>query len=122
MIEDALVARIKTAPTVTAANISVRPWLRDGVPAIVYINLSSEMQRSDAGTDGFEVSRWQVDCWAQNYGAARDLARSVRSVLDDFRGEVGSDYVELTLFQGMRDDYDADAKLHRVILEYEILQ
>lgn len=122
MIEDALVARIKTAPVVAAANLSVRPWLRDGIPAIVYINLSSEMQRSETGTEGFEASRWQIDCWAQNYGAARDLARSVRSVLDDFRGAVGSDYVELMLFQTMRDDYDADAKLHRVILEYEILQ
>lgn len=122
MIEDALVTLIKSAAVVAASNARVKPFLREGTPAIVYTNISSEMQRSESGEEGFEQSRWQIDCWSNTYESSRSLARSVRGVLDNHRGVVGSDYIELVLFQSMRDDYDVDAKLHRVILEYEILQ
>lgn len=53
---------------------------------IVLHLISASEGRTMQGRDGLERSRVQIDCYATNFGAARQMARSVKGVLDFYRG------------------------------------
>jgi hypothetical protein len=71
------------------------------LPALVLNTISDVQEYTLDGATGINESRVQVDCYASNYGAAKQLSRSVLRLLSAYQG--GG-------FQGVfhvssRDDY-----------------
>lgn len=55
------------------------------LPAIVLTVISDAAQPTYRGPDDLSQGRVQADCYAQSYGAAKALARAVRTLLDGYR-------------------------------------
>lgn len=60
----------------------------------------------DADGTGAKSGRWQIDCWADNYGAADVLSIQARDAL----------YAAVTVGEitDNPDDFDSSTELHRV--------
>jgi hypothetical protein len=59
-----------------------------GLPCLVYSRVGVARQQKFCGTDDLVRSTFQIDCYAQTYGGADDLASATRGALVDFRGSV----------------------------------
>lgn len=91
------------------------------LPAISYQRISGPRQYDSVGATGRVHSRFQVNCWAETYAGARDLANKVRLALNDHRGVLGdkSNVGSIELVAD-RDDFETSTEFNRVILEFII--
>jgi hypothetical protein len=56
------------------------------LPYIVLHVIDDQEDHTYQGPDGLSQGRVQVDCYGATYGQAKTLSRSVRGVLDGYRG------------------------------------
>lgn len=81
-------------------------------PAIRY-QFVDQVPVADLGGDGDEQTdtpRVQIDAVANTYKAARDLGRAIREAMKTITTPA--------MLEDQRPVYDADAKVHRVSLDY----
>ncbi len=86
-------------------------------PAIVYSVISSVPENSLTGTASTRLSQFrvQVDCYAKTYLEAHAVAEAVDSVLD------AQSSPNLSIWrESSRDDYDNEAELHRVSMDFGV--
>lgn len=96
-------------------------------PLIIYARGGGNRWRSLTGPSGLAQAEIQVDAYAAEYEAVKDLARAVRHALDGFRGRVlvASDPdvhvrvggISLLTDRDMMEDA-VQPKLHRVSADY----
>lgn len=90
------------------------------VPAITYQRISGVRNDNLDGPSGLVRARIQINCWAKLYEQCKDLARAVRIAMNSFNGsQYGTTGIATTLLNDMDDD-DPQAKLKRVIMDFEI--
>lgn len=88
---------------------------QDGaLPALVYTIVSAVPINSLGGFSGLINPRVQIDCWAKTYGQAKALAEAVHQAMDTRNANFDA------LLIDMRDDYEEDTKLYRVLQDYSI--
>ena len=93
-------------------------------PAIAYTRISGQRVHVMGAISGVASPRIQIICWAETYGAAKDLAEIVRLVLDNYSGAMGGTTVIASLIDDDADMEDAapntGRKLYGVRTDYEI--
>jgi hypothetical protein len=83
------------------------------LPAIVLSEVGySEGPVSRDGYGGWDRPRWQLDCWDEAYLGARELAEQVQAAMR--ASDLGA------RLSGRIDTTDADTKLYRVVLDYQL--
>lgn len=65
-------------------------------------------------------ARFQVDCWAETYLSARALAAQVTAALNRWENAASSPVVHHVFGIADNDLYDADAAVHRAMLEFDV--
>jgi hypothetical protein len=113
-----------------AAAVGVRVYpikLPQGTTAvsIVYNRISGGGDYHLQGLSGFAHHRFQIDAWASTANAATSLADLIRDRIDGYRGDMGTDSPPVVTVHGIfmadqREDYDDEAKLHRMSRDYFI--
>lgn len=83
------------------------------MPAITYNRISTVRDASHSGA-GLAWARFQLDCWAETYGAADTLATAVIALFHAKRGRMAG---QATLVDNDVDDKDPDANLYRRIVD-----
>lgn len=125
MLEADLRAYLLTAPAIAAlvgAHVfGMRvPQGIDAPRAIKMQRTHTQRQILFCGTDSMVNAEFQVDCYALELDQALELALAVRRVLIDFKGTMGTTYIEqMTLAQEMHVD-DADPGRIRMMQLYNI--
>lgn len=92
-------------------------------PAIVITQVASQYLTSLEGVNALQMKRFQIDCYARNQKAVRQLAQYVHNLLDGYRGLLS----EGTAVQGVLPNSDAefwfddaDKKLFRVACDFNV--
>jgi hypothetical protein len=67
------------------------------VPAIVYTRVSADHTHTLGGASSLASGRVQVNCWADSYAEAAELARAVRLAVQGYRGEVAVGAESITI-------------------------
>lgn len=93
--------------------------------SIVYNRISGAGDYHLQGLSGFANNRFQIDAWAGTADRATALADLIRDRIDGYRGEMGTDSPPSITVHGVfmadqREDYDDEAKLHRMSRDYFI--
>jgi hypothetical protein len=88
--------------------------------SLVYARISDVGDHHMEGPSGLARPRYQLDAYAAQPDDADSLARLVKARLDGYRGPMGSIAVQGVFFDGARDDYQSEAKLHRVSQDFII--
>jgi hypothetical protein len=104
-----LAAQLPTVPTY--------PVIADqnsALPYIVYRRIISAVQNVLAGNGNPPINntRMQLDVWSQSYASAQATAASVRTAMLGWTVQNTSN--------GEQDEYEADTRLHRVLMDYSI--
>ena len=115
MIEQAFYKALK-AVNVSGVYASVRG---DNVPAVVYTLISSLKNISVTRKPQITKSRFQVDCYAQSYQSAKNMAASIVQSLHN-QTQLGTFSVQLILLEDQRDQYEQSAEIHRQLLQFVI--
>lgn len=88
-MQSAFRAILQGAPTVTAFCGERIDWVErvqgDPYPAILMHLIGDAAGHTLKGSDGLSNGRVQVDCYAEDYADAADLAKAVGLVLDGYR-------------------------------------
>lgn len=93
-------------------------------PAIRYQVISAPRTHLMGGDSGEVHSRVQVDCYAETYSGAHELAVQVRAALSRWGGTSGGVAVEHVFLDDERDvleptiEVDGDRGLYRVMLDF----
>jgi len=95
------------------------------LPAISYQRITAPRPRETSDATGRVNATFQIDCWAETYSGATDLAGKVITCLDNHRGTLGTgtaamDNVGTIENTQERDDFDTAVEVYRVILEFLI--
>lgn len=77
-------------------------------PRIVYQRISSPRWHALTGPMQATQARFQIECYADTYAQAKELANAVRERMDGYRGFMGGTYVMSCLLQDERDDVSID--------------
>lgn len=64
------------------------------LPAVTYYRVSTEYLKDMGGSAGLARARFQVNCWAERYKPAKELAAAVRGLLDDYVGTMGGTVID----------------------------
>jgi len=108
----------------TSAESRIYPRLPQGVtlPAIRYQRISTERTLSLTGPVGVNNGTVQVDCRADSYSEAKDLADEVRGILHGYSGTWGTLTARLVNLETESDlEYiDGDKVIHWVVQRYRI--
>lgn len=121
-IETGLVAFLRTDPDIAAA-VGARVYpLRlpqaPTYPAITYQRISTMRERPISASAWRAQARFQVDCWADSYGVARQLGDAVRARLDGYMGDLdGADRCDLIEVINEQDMDEGIIGLYRVSLD-----
>jgi hypothetical protein len=83
------------------------------LPAVQYQRISTEPVADFDGDTTRDFARIQVDCWATSYGAAKTLAREVRSC-------IAADASLAAYVESERDEYDEETRLFGVSTDYHM--
>jgi hypothetical protein len=83
------------------------------VPAISYHEISGMRDHVLGSATGLVMSRYQINCWDDDYAGVRTLANAVRNALDDYAGTKDSTYIQRALIDGENDisEFPADTQL-----------
>jgi len=81
-------------------------------PYIVYQRVVSVTHNTLQGTTDLQNTRVQIDVYAKTYASAQQVAAAVRSAMST------ASFTNLQISE--QDFYEAEARLHRVSLDYSI--
>jgi hypothetical protein len=95
------------------------------LPAVTYQRVAGRSVQSLTGLSGCAMPRMQVDCWAETYDVAQEIAQAVKGWLVGVAGRGYQGTVDGVRVQGARflddeDQYERDTKLHRVRADYVV--
>ena len=71
-------------------------------PLVALWDITGEGGYTMDGPDGLDTRMIQVDCWADSFIGARDLADAIRSGLDAYAGTTGGTSFQGIFFRGRR--------------------
>ena len=89
-------------------------------PCLVYRLISDRSLDWVEGDGGMYWPRFQFDCFAQSYGQAKRLARTLRLQLSGYSGLVGEIDLCRISFLNEVDDFEPVAEVYRVAVEFRI--
>ena len=97
------------------------PFLQGSkIPRITYLEVSREDGQIQTGPDQLASHRWQIDCWAKQYGDMRELGELVRRRLNGYDGPMGG-FTRVSFFmENKSDTFEDESKLHRGILDFTV--
>lgn len=99
----------------------VIPPAETGSPAITYAQENVENIYLLQGKSDLRIADFAIDCWHKQYVDARNLADTIHSELDQYRGTFGADTVEsVRLTNDFEGPPDNDTGLYRVSLRFDI--
>lgn len=90
------------------------------LPAIAYMRVSGFRGRVQDGPAGYARPTFQIDCWADSYLEAKNVADAVRQRLQAYKGTMGTTEVQSVRFLGDRDDFERDVENFRILMDFEI--
>lgn len=91
------------------------------LPAITYQRVSGDRAANYSGASGRARPRFQIDCWADDYDGAKDLADKVRLCLDGYKGDINTETdVGGIHLEGDRDIYEDNTDIVRVTMDFMI--
>jgi len=93
------------------------------MPALVFTKISTSRpaHHGASGYGGYEVARFQIDCWATTYAGAKALGQKVRAALEGKQGVLsGAVSVNAILFVTEFDDLEPETQKFRLIQQYDI--
>lgn len=73
------------------------------MPAVSYSQVSGNKRHTTADTDVMVESRWQFNCYDDDYGICRQLSDAVRDALDNFSDTAGSVIIQCAHMIGELD-------------------
>ncbi len=87
-------------------------------PFVIYTRVSTPRLRDFDGPCGHAMPTFRIDAYASTYDAARDLANSIRTTLDGYRGGI----IQACALVNEQDmsDLTSNPALSRVQLEFRI--
>lgn len=118
MIETALHALLSDALKIPVYPLTLPPKVT--LPACVYQRVSTAPEYSHQGDSRLERIRWQIDLWATTYGAARELAQTLREALSGYREDLTDDhdvYLCVAFIVGQRDLYEPEPRSYRASVD-----
>ncbi len=126
MEKDLIGLLLANAPIVAIVGDRVTPLARTqgaALPAIVVQRIGNGPEYADDGEVGIESARVQIDCWAETYGAAKDLSGAVRDALsalaDVIQGSTTFLYIVLEEERDLREPGgNAPEYLFRVSMDF----
>jgi hypothetical protein len=94
-------------------------------PKITFQRISTARPHTNDGPMGFPSANIQLDCWADSYKVARQLADIVRRTLDGTNGTIDGTVIHLCLVTGEQDlpqapEAGQQKGIQRVSLEIQI--
>jgi len=94
-------------------------------PALCYEESIIEHIRHLGGGSETCQTSLQINCYAETYPAVKQLADSVRRVLDTFAGEMGSTTIKEIILESEEDIYEdpvdaSDKGVYRVMQDYTV--
>lgn len=121
-IETGLVGFLRADPVIAAVvDARVYPLRLPQTPiypAITYQRISTTRERPIRASAWRAQARFQVDCWADSYGVARQLGDAVRARLDGHMGDLdGADRCDLIEVINEQDMDEGIIGLYRVSLD-----
>lgn len=91
------------------------------LPALTYQRVSTERKPTLSGPNERVVGRFQINCFAVSYSAARTLANKVRISLNGYKGTLGGEVnVGGISIQGEWEDDDQQTDVYRVMLDFSV--
>lgn len=123
-IEEGLVTWLKAQSPVPALGRiypeGARPK-QDPVPALTYLNVSDVPAWSLSGAAGLSRARIQLNCWGGSYDETKALARTLRLLLDGYKGLMGTVSVTSVTRLSMQGPlWDDQAKEYKIIMDFLI--
>lgn len=120
MIEEWLYAQLTSSSAVSAI-VAARVYptalpQESAMPAIVYSRQSTERPRALDGGIGLVHVTMRLDCWADAYADAHELAEAVREELDWYAGAS----IQLVTVDDEEDGWDRELGLARVTLQVSV--
>lgn len=88
---------------------------RATLPALVYTRISTLFYQT-RDSSSLERPRFQFDCWAESYGAARTVAQQLRAALPTLR-QASNPRVDAALLENDQDILEADPGRFRAVVE-----
>ena len=92
----------------------------ESLPAVKYFLVSDPQVYSHSGRSGFQEPRWQLDCWAETYYAARSLANDIKIKVAGYVGKMGTQDVQPIFYENLRDNFDPETGKHWVNMDLVI--
>lgn len=125
-MEQAVIEILLTAPAVSSvvgARVYPNGIPQGGVrPAVAVHTAGHQPLYDDAGEIDLARSRFQIDCQASTYLAAKSLARAVQTALSAYDGTIAGTDVQLITLEDERDFRESGANaaeyLHTVQLDF----
>lgn len=132
MADTGILIRTKLAATTAVTDLvstRIRPDAlvqNDTLPAIAYVEPTSEHMHGLAGVEGTVVGTVSVGCFDSTRIGANALAEQVRLALDCFRGTIGTDYVKSILLIDRLKQYEvpvdgSDSGRYITTLTFEVV-
>lgn len=94
-------------------------------PAITYQRVTGGHEHRLTGSSGTAIPTFELDCWADSYEAADQLAEAVRQVMQGFSGTMGSTTVHSVILDDEADQFTppsdgSDNGIYSITLRYRI--
>jgi len=87
-------------------------------PAITYNLISTNRSYSHSGDTNTPVKLIQIDCWADRYGPAKQVAAKVVAKLSGYLGLVSETEVGQLHLSNEMDDYNEDTGWYKIPLDF----
>lgn len=84
------------------------------LPAVSYQRISNTEQN---GTSSLRETRYQVDCWDDDFAGVQSLADAVKAALEEWIDRDQSPGVAMARVIGEFDDYEPETDLYRVSVD-----
>ncbi len=88
------------------------------LPAITYQRITGPKISAMGADTGLTRPLFQVDCWAETYREADDLAEAVRAALQRWKDTVLGIVVQQTTLENMTDLHEDEDDTHRVSMDF----
>jgi hypothetical protein len=118
MIEKGLLTHLKANVALVSNRVYAQFLPQDSTfPAITYSTISGVRNYHHSG-QSYAEHRIQIDCWAEGYLEAKNVAVQVRTALSGYTGTFDSKSVMSCFLLNETNLYDMDTQLYRVILDF----
>lgn len=123
-VEQAIRDRLVHAPPVSS-RIASRIYPRvlpqtPTLPAVVYQRLTTTPTHSHDGASDLDMSRLQLDVWADTYAEAREAAIAIRTTLDGERGMWSGMWISAVLLDSADDFFEDATRMWRQRTDWRV--